>query len=124
MTEPTMPELAPCPFCGEPAELTRDSDHHGEWFNLGCSQHWHRVDPDKACPAGLLWYTAEPEGEAKAIDAWNRRTLPADPPAAWIEAMAEDIGNTMTDGATLTVRQIARSAYAALARQMGGGDAE
>lgn len=87
MTEPTMPELAPCPFCGEPAELTRDSDHHGEWFNLGCSQHWHRVDPDKACPAGLLWYTAEPEGEAKAIAAWNRRALPADPPAEWIEAM-------------------------------------
>lgn len=67
------PPLKPCPFCGSAAELVRDNDHHGEWFNLGCSQHWGRVDPDEACPAGRMWYTAEPAEEAKAIAAWNRR---------------------------------------------------
>lgn len=68
-----MSELKPCPFCGSAAELEHGNDHHGEWFNLGCSRHWGNVDPDTACVAGRMWYTAEPDDEAKAIDAWNRR---------------------------------------------------
>lgn len=71
-------ELKPCPFCGAPAELEEDSDHHGEWFNLGCSNHWGKIDPDDACCGARLWYTAEPSEKAKAIAAWNRRS-PAPP---------------------------------------------
>jgi hypothetical protein len=66
--------LLPCPFCGSPAELERDSDHHGEWFNLGCSRHWGRVkDPDKSCLGARLWYTETDVPEVEAIAAWNRR---------------------------------------------------
>lgn len=68
--------LLPCPFCGAPAELERDGDHHGEWFNLGCSKHFGRVDPP--CPGGRLWYTASPDNEAEAIAAWNKRATPAE----------------------------------------------
>ena len=67
-------ELRECPFCGSPAELERDSDHHGEWFNLGCSRHWGRsVDAAIKCPGGRIWYTAVPEELPAAISAWNRR---------------------------------------------------
>lgn len=72
MAEP----LSACPFCGSPAELERESDHHGGWFNLGCSRHWGRVGRDAACPGGRIWYTADPSEEAGAIEAWNRRALP------------------------------------------------
>lgn len=68
-----MSDLKPCPFCGAPAELEHGSDHHGEWFNLGCSRHWGRVDPDKACKGGRLWYTEFEQPEATAIEEWNRR---------------------------------------------------
>lgn len=68
-----MSDLKPCPFCGSPAELEHASDHHGEWFNLGCSKHWGNVPVDDACPAGRMWYTADPSDETKAIAAWNTR---------------------------------------------------
>lgn len=73
-----MTDLKPCPFCGSPAELERHSDHHGGWFNLGCSRHWgnvdpKNVDPDAACIAGRMFYTEDPDNEAKAIAAWNTR---------------------------------------------------
>jgi len=70
--------LAPCPFCGAPAELEHGSDHHGEWFNLGCSRHWGK-NPDDRCVAGRLWYTETETPEAEAISAWNRRAAPAVP---------------------------------------------
>ena len=82
--------LKPCPFCGSPAELETDNDHHGEWFNLGCSRHWGSVpDPDDGCPGGRLWYTEDPEGMARAIAAWNRRAPDADSAAlrAWVERL-------------------------------------
>jgi hypothetical protein len=72
MTEQKLPELLPCPFCGAPAELERDSDHHGSWFNLGCSRHFGK-DIDDQCPAGRLWYTTAPEKESAALAAWNHR---------------------------------------------------
>lgn len=75
-------KLANCPFCGSPAELEHDNDHHGSWFNLGCSQHWGRVKPvENACIGGRLFYTEEPENEAKAIEAWNRRHQDQDNPS-------------------------------------------
>lgn len=75
MTRIADPLLAPCPFCGSPASLEHDSDHHGEWFNLGCSKHWEAVaDDEPSCPAGRLWYTAGLDEEAGAIEAWNRRS--------------------------------------------------
>jgi len=64
-------ELKPCPFCGANAELERESDHHGEWFNLGCSSHFGKTDAP--CIAGRIIYTQDlPEMES-AIAAWNRR---------------------------------------------------
>ena len=83
--------LKPCPFCGGEAELERDNDHHGEWFNLGCARNWHRVGPDQACPGGYIWYTAGPEEEAEAIAAWNRRAT--DPAVAeLVEGLRRIVG--------------------------------
>ena len=77
--------LKNCPFCGSPAELERDSDHHGEWFNLGCSRHFDAVpDPDNSCPGGRIWYTEELDNEEAAVTAWNTRA-PSD--AALVEAL-------------------------------------
>jgi Restriction alleviation protein Lar len=68
------PDLLPCPFCGSPAELELDSDHHGEWFNLGCSNHWEKVrEPAKPCVGGRLFYTEPLEERDAAISAWNSR---------------------------------------------------
>ncbi len=70
--------LLPCPFCGAQASLEQDSDHHGDWFNLGCSRHWGAVDD--GCCGGRLWYTADPSELEGAIAAWNRRvTQPPEP---------------------------------------------
>lgn len=69
-------DLKPCPFCGSRAEIEYDSDHHGEWFNLGCSKHWSAVTPvENACIGGRLFYTEPLEEEAKAVERWNRRAL-------------------------------------------------
>lgn len=74
MTTPrTLRELLPCPFCGKPAKLEDFNDHHGEWFNLGCSDNWQVAQNSKGCPGGLIWYTAEPEDKEAAIEAWNQR---------------------------------------------------
>jgi hypothetical protein len=78
--------LLPCPFCGAPAEIEHGSDHHGEWFNLGCSRHWGK-DPDSPCVGGRLWYTETEVTEADAIAAWNRRA-PSPAEAALREALA------------------------------------
>ena len=88
--------LLPCPFCGAPAELEHDGDHHGKWFNLGCSRHFGRVDPQ--CPGGRLWYTESLDGEASAIAAWNKRATPAERPGdaalaeaiEWLAALAKN----------------------------------
>ena len=83
--------LMNCPFCGSPAELERDSDHHGEWFNLGCSRHFDAVpDPDKSCPGGRIWYTEELDNEEAAITAWNTRA-PSD--ATLVEALERLVVN-------------------------------
>ena len=74
-------ELKPCPFCGSPAELEEDSDHHGEWFNLGCSLHWGNtaVKDNDHCPGGRLWYTADLDEKQRAIMQWNTRANPPKP---------------------------------------------
>jgi hypothetical protein len=81
-------ELLPCPFCGADAEIEQDSDHHGEWFNLGCSRHWGHVrnpDHQNTCIAGRIFYTETDVTEAEAIASWNTRSTPQpkplDPPA-------------------------------------------
>lgn len=69
-------ELKPCPFCGAPGEIEHGSDHHGAWFNLGCSRHWGHVrDPNRSntCIAGRMFYTETDVPETEAIDAWNTR---------------------------------------------------
>lgn len=68
-----MSELKPCPFCGSPAEVERGNDHHGSWFNLGCSRHWGKNLADQ-CIAGRLWYTESEKTEEEAIANWNKRT--------------------------------------------------
>lgn len=69
--------LLPCPLCGAPALLEHDSDHHGEWFNLGCSRHYEHVTDDP-CPMGRLFYTESREDESAAIKKWNTRRLSAE----------------------------------------------
>ncbi len=92
-------ELLPCPFCGADAEIEQGSDHHGEWFNLGCSRHWGRVrnpDHQNTCIAGRIFYTETDVTEAEAIASWNTRPAPQpkplDPPAQdEVEAVARFI---------------------------------
>lgn len=58
-------KLEPCPFCGGEAILSKESDHHGEYFDLGCK--------DAKCCGYLVFYT-EPIGNLNiAIKAWNGR---------------------------------------------------
>lgn len=62
--------LLPCPFCGEPALLEKDSDHHGAWFNLGCS--------GDGCPGRWVFYTCPLGSLGDAVAKWNsRRPTPA-----------------------------------------------
>lgn len=69
-------ELKPCPFCGYPAALEHGSDHHGEWFNLGCSRHWGVTDTP--CVGARLFYTEIDTPEAEAIAKWNTRVGDSD----------------------------------------------
>lgn len=82
-------DLKPCPFCGAPAQLEEDADHHGEWFNLGCSRHWDAkgVKDGEQCPGGRIWYTEDPEGMGKAISAWNTRAE-----SGLVKELAEALG--------------------------------
>lgn len=75
------PALKGCPFCEAPAVFERDSDHHGDFFSLGCSRC--------ECPGHHVFYTELAENEANAIAAWNRRA--PDPSAfkAGLERAAE-----------------------------------
>lgn len=60
-------KLKPCPFCGSPAKLEELGDHHGSYYNLGCS--------NEKCPAHSMFYTwTEEEGSVEdAIAMWDRR---------------------------------------------------
>lgn len=69
-------ELRDCPFCGAPAEMEHGSDHHGTWFNLGCSRHWGHVrNPSytNTCIAGRMFYTETDIPEKDAVAMWNSR---------------------------------------------------
>lgn len=76
-----MDALKPCPFCGSPARLVEDSDHHGKWFNLGCGSDV--PDQGEPCPAHYAFYTCDPSEKANAVTAWNTRVPP---PSASVEA--------------------------------------
>ena len=58
--------LLPCPFCGGEARKWQDPSHSAAWF-IGCD------DGDRDCFGSFHWA----ETEAEAIEAWNRRALPA-----------------------------------------------
>lgn len=101
--------LLPCPFCGSPALLELDQDHHGGWFNLGCSRHFGNTDKD--CPAGRAWYTCGLEEKDEAIRKWNTRAavpnaMPHDLAdetftTRFVKERYEDIGRTL-QGASYT----------------------
>jgi len=61
----TRPGPKPCPFCGSPAELVEESDHHGGYFKLGC--------PQQECPGHWAFYTEPIEDLAAALSKWNTR---------------------------------------------------
>lgn len=63
----------PCPFCGAPAQAEFDEDHHGCFYNLGCS--------DPGCIAHYMYYTESTEERPfeEAVQAWNRRAVPHRP---------------------------------------------
>ena len=59
------PLLKNCPFCNRETVYEQESDHHGEFFQLGC--------PDRECPAYWTYYTEPIENKDKSIAAWNQR---------------------------------------------------
>lgn len=60
-----MPELKPCPFCGQRDAGVRD--HHG-YYSVCCG-YWSDGKPSSHCRQD--W--GEFETEDDAINAWNRR---------------------------------------------------
>lgn len=58
-------ELLPCPFCGKPARLDMEGDHHGGFFSLGCCAD--------RCPGRYVYYTESIDCLDTAIARWNTR---------------------------------------------------
>jgi hypothetical protein len=121
---PSKGSLKPCPFCGSPAELEEDSDHHGGWFNLGCSKHWGKsgIEPENACPGGRIWYTEDPEGKSRAIQSWNTRADTAAPELLALLREAADLqAGLYGDGTALHMAMIGwvGKARAAIAKAEG-----
>lgn len=90
--------LKPCPFCGSPGELEHGNDHHGNWFNLGCSDHWGKRTDGLGCKAGRLWYTETDTPEADAIAAWNTRPGARGDEMTECNSKCTDCGRFMRDG--------------------------
>lgn len=62
-------KLEPCPFCGSEGRIEDDTDHHGRFVNIGCS--------DTKC--GAWWFInceiIDDNSELdELIKKWNRRT--------------------------------------------------
>ena len=116
--------LKPCPFCGSPGELEHGNDHHGNWFNLGCSDHWGKRTDGLGCKAGRLWYTETDTPEADAIAAWNTRPAPS-PSDVETEALLLDYDKALIvaarnlDPAALSKPTFAELRSAVLARMRG-----
>ena len=62
-------DLEHCPFCGSEAELYIETDHHGEFFNLGCS-----VDD---CIGHWAFYTQSTKeiSVEEGVNIWNTRAI-------------------------------------------------
>ena len=60
-------ELKPCPFCGQEAFLEICEDHHGVFYQLGCTRN--------GCPAYSIYYAMSPEDITvdDAMAQWNSR---------------------------------------------------
>lgn len=61
-------KLKPCPFCGSDGFIEDESDHHGRYINLGCS--------NKKCPCNWFIVSEGIENDEdlkEAIEKWNRR---------------------------------------------------
>lgn len=71
-------QLKDCPFCGRTAYLQVESDHHGEFFSLGCGVKFHArgigSDEEVVCPGHVPYYTEPIENLKTAIERWNTRT--------------------------------------------------
>lgn len=105
----------PCPFCNSPAEIEEGSDHHGTWFNLGCSRHWGHVrNPDhtNTCIAGRIYYTETDVPLSEALTAWNTR---ANADARLVEALRECVA-VLTDPIVGTIHHDDPDWYQALDR--------
>lgn len=61
-------DMKPCPFCGKPAKLQVETDHHGDYYFLGCS--------DENCIAHtiMLCIPVDDMPISEAAEHWNRRS--------------------------------------------------
>ena len=60
-------KIKSCPFCGLPALLEIDNDHHGDFHSLGCS--------DKKCIGHHVIYTEGDKTVQESVKTWNTRSL-------------------------------------------------
>lgn len=60
-------KLKPCPYCNEKAKIIKETDHHGEYYNLGCSF--------SECIAADAFYTETEVPLEDAILRWNSRPI-------------------------------------------------
>jgi hypothetical protein len=62
-------KLKSCPFCGSDGYIKIESDHYGEYFDLGCS--------NQDCPAHFLFMDdpgdADEQTIENAVKYWNTR---------------------------------------------------
>lgn len=81
-------KLKPCPYCNEKAKIIKETDHHGEYYNLGCSF--------SECIAADAFYTETEVPLEDAILRWNSRPIEdslCDQLAACQKELAEEKNN-------------------------------
>jgi Lar family restriction alleviation protein len=78
MNETVIPEISPCPFCGN-TKLKVESKHHGHHYYEGthsatvrCSK-CHARGPTASCKVEKGKYHTDEATNQKAIELWNAR---------------------------------------------------